>query len=219
MMNCGVRNPECGMPVEKPPAPGCGSIRNRPSPAGNGFTLLEIMMVVAIIGLVMAMGMPAILRVAHRGPLRQAVNDVVEVCKHARAMAILHDETTYVVFRPQSVAYGGPVAPRPPPEAGGFPTDGAPPARDTASESASAPKGPAATLAPKTVKSAQFDSSVSVEMLDVNLRDCMKDESARVRFFPDGTSDELTLVLHSGDQWRKISLELTTALPSVRAIR
>jgi hypothetical protein len=36
-----------------------------------------------------------------------------------------------------------------------------------------------------------------------------------VRFFPNGTCDELTLVLHSGDEWQKITLEFATALASV----
>ncbi len=38
---------------------------------------------------------------------------------------------------------------------------------------------------------------------------------ARVRFFPNGTSDEMTLIMHSGDQYRKITLEVTTGLASV----
>jgi hypothetical protein len=38
---------------------------------------------------------------------------------------------------------------------------------------------------------------------------------ARVHFFPNGTCDELTLVLHSSDEWEKITLEFSTALASV----
>ena len=41
----------------------------------SAFTLLELMMVVGIIGLVVAMGVPAILSVTHEGPLRKAVNE------------------------------------------------------------------------------------------------------------------------------------------------
>ncbi len=68
----------------------------------QAFTLLEIMMVVAIIGLMMTMSVPAILRTMHQEPLRKAVNDVLNICSHARAQAILHGVTTTVVFHPQS---------------------------------------------------------------------------------------------------------------------
>jgi hypothetical protein len=36
-----------------------------------------------------------------------------------------------------------------------------------------------------------------------------------VRFFPNGTSDELTIVLHDRERWRKITLEFSTGLASV----
>jgi hypothetical protein len=53
-------------------------------------------------------------------------------------------------------------------------------------------------------------------MLDVNLIERKDDEMARIRFYPNGTSDEFTLVLHSdkGD-WIKIWLEITTSLANV----
>ena len=38
---------------------------------------------------------------------------------------------------------------------------------------------------------------VDFEMLDVNLDDCLKSSAVPVRFFPNGTCDEMTLVLHS----------------------
>jgi len=55
-------------------------------------------------------------------------------------------------------------------------------------------------------------------MLDINLLDYGASEVARVRFFPNGTCDELTLVLHSGDEWEKITLEFSTALASVAPV-
>ena len=47
----------------------------------TGFTLIELMMVVAIVGLMMATGVPAILSVTREAPMRKAVNDVMEICR------------------------------------------------------------------------------------------------------------------------------------------
>ena len=53
-------------------------------------------------------------------------------------------------------------------------------------------------------------------MLDVNLTEYKDKEFARVRFYPNGTSDEMTIVLQSEKgEFIKISLEITTALASV----
>src|SRR5213594_3294310 len=60
-----------------------------PTRGGDGFTLIEIMMVVGILGMVLAMGMPAFVRSIRRDPLRQAVNDIEDACSKAREAAIL----------------------------------------------------------------------------------------------------------------------------------
>lgn len=61
---------------------------------------------------------------------------------------------------------------------------------------------------------------VMLEMLDVNFIECKDSEQARVRFFPNGTSDEMTIVLRSDrNEYRKISLECTTGMTTVEAIR
>jgi hypothetical protein len=51
-----------------------------------------------------------------------------------------------------------------------------------------------------------------MEAVGINLMDFSQTEESRVWFFPNGTSDELTLVLHSGTDWRKITLEFSTAI-------
>jgi prepilin-type N-terminal cleavage/methylation domain-containing protein len=157
----------------------------------RAFTLLELMMVVAIMGLIMAMGIPSILSMWHQGPMRKAVNDVLDICGHARAQAVLGGAPVTVIFHPQSreiAIVGG-----------------------STSGVGKAPSAPGK----QPLNSAQFDASISIEMLDVNLQEYKDADEARVRFFPNGTSDEMTLVLHSGDQWRKITTELTTGITSV----
>lgn len=78
----------------EPVASGCCARRQR------AFTLIEIMMVIGILAIVMTMSVPAIYRVVKREGLRKAVADIVEVCSHARAQAILQSSTVEVVFRP-----------------------------------------------------------------------------------------------------------------------
>jgi len=169
----------------------------------TAFTMLEIMMVVAIIGLMMTMSVPAILRTMHQGPLRKAVNDVLNICSHARAQAILHGVTTTIVFHPQSgdVMLAGLATTN---SAVGF----APPGETT----------PVASNA-AALNSTHFDDSIIIDMLDVNLSEYKDASLALVRFFPDGTSDEMTLIIHSGNQYRKISLEVTTGRASLETIQ
>ena len=63
--------------------------------------------------------------------------------------------------------------------------------------------------------SAKFDNC-TVKMLDVNLQEYKDADLAKVRFFPDGKCDELTLVLVSDkNEWKTITLEITTGLPSI----
>jgi general secretion pathway protein H len=66
----------------------------------RGFTLIEIMMVVAIIGLTLTMGMPAFLRTMQREGMRKAEYDLVEACTAARRAAIMNNEITYLVLHP-----------------------------------------------------------------------------------------------------------------------
>jgi Tfp pilus assembly protein FimT len=165
------------------------------------------MMVVAIIGLMMTIGVPAILRTMHQEPLRKAVNDVMNICSHARAQAILHGVTTVVVFHPRS----GDVALTSITSTNS--TDDFIPPDAPASES----KTSAADAS--SLNSTQFADSVTIDMLDINLVEYKVADEARVHFFPNGTSDEMTLILHSGDQYRKITLEVTTGLASMEVIQ
>ena len=172
----------------------------------RAFTLLEIMMVVAIIGLMMAMSVPAILQTLHEEPLRKAVNDVMNICSHARAQAILSGQPTTVVFHPRSG------------EVSLASVTGA-----NAADHFTTPEGPSGQTAgavpgASALNSTQFGNGVIIDMLDVNLTEYKDADEAQVHFLPNGTSDEMTLILHYGDQYRKITLEVTTALASLEVI-
>jgi prepilin-type N-terminal cleavage/methylation domain-containing protein len=170
----------------------------------GAFTLIEIMMVVAIIGLVMTMGVPSILRATRQEPMRKAVDDVMQICSHARAQAILHGVTMAVVFHPQS----GQVA-----------LESAGPTDDSAQTNVPAGDSKPPDTSVSSLNSAQFADSITLDMLDINLLEYKDADEARVRFFPNGTSDEMTLILHSKDQYLKITLEVTTGLASVEVMQ
>lgn len=169
----------------------------------SAFTLIEIMVVVGILLIVMAAGVPAIMGGLKKEGMRKAVDDVVEVCRRARAQAIINGVTTEVRFQPQAkqMAVGAASAARP-------------------ADSGDADAGAKPASSSVAGYSAQMPDSVTLEMLDVNLIEYKDADEAVVKFYPNGTCDELTVILHSDqNEWRKISLEITTGLASVGEVR
>ena len=67
----------------------------------GGFTLIEIMVVVGIIGLMAAMGMPSITRALQKEGMRKAVSDVEDVFFTARERAIISGHVVRAVFHIQ----------------------------------------------------------------------------------------------------------------------
>ncbi len=149
------------------------------------FTLIEIMVVVAIIGLIAAMGVPSILLTFRKEGMRKAVSNVQDVCSEARTRAILQNQKTAVVFHPLERRFG----------------------LEGAAGSLNASSG--------RVTSATLPDGVELAMLDINLQDYGASEWARVFFYPDGTSDEMTLVLLGQGERKKITLEFSTGLATV----
>jgi prepilin-type N-terminal cleavage/methylation domain-containing protein len=170
----------------------------------RAFTLIEVMLVVAIMALVMMIGYPAISDMVHRGPLAQAVRDVMEGCRKARALAILQGRPMELQIYPQDGRLN--VAPAP---------------MDAATSAAALPAhagaGAVPVVAPKNTVgfSAQISGEVRLELLDVNFTEYKDQELARVRFYPNGTSDEFTMIMDEGGEYRKITLEVVTGLASM----
>jgi prepilin-type N-terminal cleavage/methylation domain-containing protein len=159
----------------------------------GAFTLLELMVVVAIIGLVGAMCVPALLQMRHQAPMRKAVSDVLEMCSRARAGAVMKHTQAQIIFHP----------------------------RDRSAELVNGDANTALStrLGQPSVTSVQFDPSVNVEVLEISLNDYTESASAPVNFYDDGTADEMTLILTCGGEREMITLELTTALADVKSMQ
>src|SRR2546423_4519767 len=65
------------------------------SRAHSAFTLIEIMVVIAIMAIIMGMTVPFAYKALKKEGMGQAVSEVVEVCSHARARAIMGGEPTF----------------------------------------------------------------------------------------------------------------------------
>jgi len=157
------------------------SRQHGPGPGRRGFTLIEVMMVVAIMGLTLTMGLPSFLRVIHKEGLRKAEYDLVEACRDARRAAIMNNAVAVLDIFPVQGTFG----------VGG-----------TAN------------------KQTQLPHDVTIDILGVNFIQLEHADEARVHFFPNGTSDEFTVVLHSSTgSYIKIYLDTVTALPNIEDIR
>ena len=68
-------------------------------------------------------------------------------------------------------------------------------------------------------RSAYLTEWVGVAALKINGVSFMQAEEARVRFFPNGTSDELTLVIVNmqNREMRGLNLEVTTGLATIES--
>jgi prepilin-type N-terminal cleavage/methylation domain-containing protein len=67
----------------------------------SAFTLVEIMVVVAILGLVAAMGVPSMIKALQKDGMRRAVSDFQDVCFSARQQAIVSRQKSAVLVLPQ----------------------------------------------------------------------------------------------------------------------
>ncbi|MBI3414952.1 MAG: prepilin-type N-terminal cleavage/methylation domain-containing protein [Verrucomicrobia bacterium] len=177
--------------------------RNPRAHSRDAFTLIEIMIVAGIAALVMSMSVPFVWSALKKDPMRQATSDVAEACSHARARAIFSGSPTELVFRPQERTLSIQAAPA---------ATGIAPGGDGG---ASVPSAPSLSARAQNF-SARISDDVFIEELAVNFLPYKDAEEVRVRFYPNGTSDEFTIILnYRAWQLRKITLDVITGLADI----
>jgi prepilin-type N-terminal cleavage/methylation domain-containing protein len=174
-------------------------------PVSAGFTLVEIMIVVAVIAVAFAIGAPSFARIAQKGPMRQAVSDVVEALGQARAQAILRGVPVEFVLSGEGEMQVLPSRARARAPRTGNSGD------TEENESGETSSGSAFT--------ARLDEDIAVTLLEVNFRSQMETTAARVRFHPNGTCDDFTIVLEQGMEMSRIWLDPITALVDLEKLR
>lgn len=174
------------------------------------FTLIELMLVIMISIIILGWGLPNFLRSFEKQGIVKASFDVLEGCNQARAYSILSGKTAELIIR----AGDGQMSIR---EAQGprlirhwndheILQNVGDQTSQNEDQNAQNENQNAETQKALAFKKS-LEDEVSVEMIDVNFIDQMQFPEAIVRFFPNGTSDEFTIVLRIEDEWRKITLD------------
>jgi prepilin-type N-terminal cleavage/methylation domain-containing protein len=152
----------------------------------RAFTLIEIMVVVAIMGIILAAGIPSLYGFFHKTGFRKSMSDMLETCQSVRSKAIMTGQYADLVIHPREGRM----------EVGGGSLTGG---YGTWAHSA---KIEGAKLYALRINNSHEDLSEA--------------EEVRVRFYPDGKCEEMTLLLMTDNsEMRGITLEITTGLPRI----
>lgn len=184
--------------------------KGRGAPGAPAFTLIEIMVVVAIMAIIFAISMPSVYQQLHKDSMRQAVADISEACSQARARAILNGTTTQVRIRTREKTI-------------------------TVTEGAARPSGPGGgttysfegdqmverAAGGGQIFSAKLSDHILIEFIGVNLiPDLQELDEVICLFYPNGTSDELVVLIRSDQgEIRKITTEVVTGIADVEVVK
>ena len=177
------------------------------------FTLIEIMVVCAIIGIVMTIAIPSIYRQLHPESMQKAVSDIKEACDLARGHAVLNGSTMKLVInvREKQVSVVQGEAKRSEPVSMDRLES-----KNVAGEEWRMPDREQAPAA-GGVFTAKLADSIMLEGIRLNLMDYTEDEVVEVNFYKNGTCDEFSIFIADREgERRQIWLEVATALADIR---
>ena len=166
--------------------------------ATRAFTLIEIMIVMAIIMIIMATGVPSIVRGLEKDHLSRAVKDTIEGCKTARDRAIFQGVPWSFVLKVDRKFTVEPM----PGDSG---------QRTRAGQIVPSASGPS-NDSPYSGFPRTLDEHIRVDKIAVNFAEPEQESEVRVRFFPNGTADEFTVVYSVGQKQRFIKVDVITGL-------
>ncbi len=178
----------------------------------QAFTLIELMVVIAIIAIIMTMGIPFVRMAIDNGKgMTKAMKDIQEACSHARAIAILQQTTSELRIHPNAGVFEVSGSSAPVRSDDTFSPDVHGNEWRSSARSSSGGDGGSGFKA-------TLPTGIRIEGLGVNGEDWTEDEVARVRFYPNGTCDAMSVVLISDENERRnIWLEVVTGLPEVES--
>ncbi len=165
----------------------------------GGFTLIEIMMVIGLIGIMFTVGIPTFARAHNQRPMRNATEQLMEVLHTARAQAIIQGATVELQVDPQEFTFNVVVG------------------RSTeldqrvAGGSAATGRGRFQTKLPP---------EVGIELIDVNFVPYRDEARAVVHFYSNGTSEEFSVVIRSlQGEFRRLFVDPITGRADYEVMR
>lgn len=166
------------------------------------FTLIEIMIVVGIIAIVMTVAIPAFVSAQNKRPMRAATEGLMEACATARAQAVLRGTLVELRIRPQDYTFD------------------VTPAGQAGNSSGSDARPDPKVGEGHAVFHVRLPEEIGIEELAINFQLLKEAEAVAVRFHPNGTSDEFTVVLRSlHGELRKVSLDPVTGKATYDVMR
>ena len=189
--------------------------RQRAGPAGGGraFTLIELMIVMAIMAVVMTLSIPTFYRSLEKDTIRRATQRVLDLCAEARAQAIVSGQPCDLLIRPAERT----LVPQLAREAGKSEEElmleqAEKIVNDKVGAGGGAKGGESKNALPE---------DIAIMFIGVNfVPDLQTLEEISVRFYPNGTSDEFTLLIRSNrDEWRKFTADVTTGIVNWEVVR